>query len=78
MYINSLADVRVKGYESECFRIDTGVRQGCIMYPWLFNVYMVPVMKEVKMRMGRKGVRFQEEGREWRLLGLFYADDLVL
>ena len=23
-------------------------------------------------------MRFQEKGREWRLSGLFYADDLVL
>ena len=30
------------------------------------------------MRMGRKGVRFQEEGREWILSGLLYADDLFL
>ena len=30
------------------------------------------------MKMGRKGVRFQEEGREWRLPGLLEADDLVL
>ena len=25
-----------------------------------------------------RGVRFREEGREWRLPGLPYADDLVL
>ena len=31
----------------------SGVRQGCIMSPWLFNVYMDAVMKE-KMGMGRK------------------------
>ena len=32
------------------------------------------------MGMGRRCVRFQEEGREWRwrLPGLMYADDLVL
>ena len=48
------------------------------MSPWLFNVYMDGVMKEVKMGMGRRGVRFLEDGREWRLSGLFYADDLVL
>ena len=30
------------------------------------------------MGMGRRGVRFQEEGRELRLPGLLYADDLVL
>ena len=35
-------------------------------------------MKEVKMGMGKRGVRFLEDGKEWRLLGLLYADDLVL
>ena len=39
---------------------------------------MDAVIKAVKMKIGRRGVRFQEEGREWRLLGLLYADDLVL
>ena len=48
------------------------------MSPWLFNVHMNAVMKDVKMGMGRRGVRFQEEGREWGSPGLFYADDLVL
>ena len=48
------------------------------MSPWLFNVYMDRVMKEVKMGMGRRGVSFLEDGKEWRLSGLLYADDLVL
>ena len=30
------------------------------------------------MEMGRRGVRFLEEWREWRLPGFLYADDLVL
>ena len=34
-------------------------------------------MKEVKMGMGKGEVRFQEEGREWGLPVLLYADDLV-
>ena len=46
------------------------------MSPWLFNAYMEAAM-EVKMGMGRRGVRFQEEGRGWRLPGLLCADDLV-
>ena len=77
MYVNSLACVRVNGSESECFRINSDVRQGCIMSPWLFNVYMYSLMKEVKIGIGRRGVRFQEEGREWSLPDLLYADDLV-
>ena len=43
-----------------------------------FNVYRDAVMKEVKMGMGKRGVRFQEGGRKWGLPGLFYADYLVL
>ena len=66
MYVDSLSCVRVKGGESEQFRIDSGVRQGCIMSPRLFNVCMDAVMKEINLRMGRKGVSFLEDGREWR------------
>ena len=56
MYVDSLACVIVKVSESEGFgRIDSGVRQGCIMSPY---------MKEVKMENGKRRVRFLEEGRE--------------
>ena len=48
------------------------------MSPWVLNVYMDAVIKEVKMGIGKRGVRFLEEGREWRLPGLLYANDLVL
>ena len=75
MYVDSSACVRVKGGESELFRIDSGVRQGSIMSPWLFNVYMDGVMKEVKIGMGRRGVNIMEDGREWTLPGLLYAND---
>ena len=45
---------------------DNEVRQACIMSPWLFHVYMDGGMKDVNMGMGRTGVSFMEEGREWR------------
>ena len=60
MYVSSLACVGVKGGESECFKINNGVRQGCIMLSWLYNVCMDAVMKEVKMGMGRR-----EESGDW-------------
>ena len=47
------------------------------MSHWLFNVYMDGVM-EVKMGMGRRVVRFLEHGREGKLPGFLYADDLFL
>ena len=39
MYLNSPAFVRVKGGENKCFRIDSGLKQGCIMSNWLPKVY---------------------------------------
>ena len=62
--VNSLSSVRAKVCESECLRIDSGVRQGCIKSPSLLSVYIDAVMKKVKMGMEKKGVRFQKEGRE--------------
>ena len=49
--------VKVKGGEIERFRIYSGVRQGCIMSPWLYNVYMDGVMKEGRdsWEMGESG-----------------------
>ena len=63
IYVDSSTYVGVKWGESERFSIDSGVRHGCIMFPWLFNVFMEAVMKEVKMGMERRGVRFLEDGR---------------
>ena len=42
MYINC---VRMKWDESECFRIESGERQGCVMSSWLFNMYIDAVMR---------------------------------
>ena len=53
MYVDSLSCVRVNGGEKEQFRIDSGVRQGCTMSPWLFNIYMDGVMKEGKHGDGK-------------------------
>ena len=57
MYVNSLTCLRVKESESECLKVYSIVRQGCIM-SLLFNVYMDVVMRKLKMEMRRMGVRF--------------------
>ena len=52
LYAGSQACVRVIGGRlSEWFPISQGVRQGCVLSPWLFNVFMDRIMREVKDRL---------------------------
>ena len=39
---------------------------------------MDTLIRDVKMGIGMRGIRFMEVGREWRLPGLLYTDDLIL
>ncbi len=48
------------------------------MSPWLFNIYMDGVMREVKGKVGKVGVRMYDEGRTWVLNSILFADDMVL
>ncbi len=51
------ACVKISGETREHFEIKVGLRQGCVMLPWLFNIYMDDVMREMKGRVGEVGVR---------------------
>ena len=77
-YENCRAKVRVNYVESESFSISVGVKQGCVMSPWLFNIFMDGVMKEWKMRIQGEGAELNENGKLWKVPSCLYADDAVL
>ena len=54
-YVDSRACVRVGNEVSEWFPVNVGLRQGCVMSPWLFNVYMDVVVREVNVGCLGKG-----------------------
>ena len=80
LYEKSEACVRVCREEGEWFEVGVGLRQGCVMSPWLFNLFMDAVMKEVREKAGDVGVTLWDERRniEWKVDWLMFADDTVL
>src|SRR5678815_3765702 len=70
MYDDSEVCVRINGVKSDWFNINSGVRQRCVTSPWLFNLYMDGVMKELKVVVEGDDVRMIENGREWRVPNL--------
>jgi hypothetical protein len=72
MYVDSKARARVNGGLSECFQVMMGVRQGCVMSPWLFNIFIDKCMRVVCQ--GMKGVTIGDKN----VSVLLYADDAVL
>ena len=73
------ACVKVDGETRESFEIKIGVRQGCVMSPWLFNIYMDGVVREMKAKIRqRKGAKIQWVGKRWWMVASLFADDTVL
>ena len=73
LYRNQKAAVRVAQVVSEWFQVRKGVRQGCVLSPYLFNI-----LSEMAMREALDGFAggLRLGGRV--LTNLRYADDIVL
>jgi len=77
-YRDASACVKIKGEMSECFKIKAGMRQGCVMSPWLFNLFMDGVVREMKAKVGNVGVEMSIDKSKWKLNTILFADDTVL
>ena len=69
IYTSDRACVKLNGKRSESFRVDIGVRQGCILSPLLFNIFLCDLAKSLQE------IECPTIGN---LNSLFWADDLVM
>ncbi len=66
--MNSRACVRVGNGVTDWFPVQVGLWQGCVISPWLFNVYMDGVVRKVNARMLGRGLSVvNADGKEWNL-----------
>ena len=63
-YVHSRVYIQV-GLDINEFRVNVGLRQGCVMSPWLFNVYMDGVLREVNARMLGKSLELLSVNDGW-------------
>ncbi len=59
LYIEANACVRVEGECSESIAVEVGVRQGCVMSLWLFNIFMDRCMREMKSKVVNAGEKLR-------------------
>ena len=74
LYAGQEATVRTEQGTTDWFQIRTGVRQGCILSPFLFNLYAEYIMRSAGLEEAQAGIKI--EGRN--INNLRYADDTTL
>jgi hypothetical protein len=72
LYKDIQCRVRVNGNMTEYFRVQCGLTQGCLLSPFLFNMYINELCMELKAL--NNGIDINGES----INSLLYADDLVL
>ena len=78
-YNETRAGVRGESGVSEWFYVIVGLGRGCVMSPWLFNMYMDGVIREVNERVLGRGVELVgREGDVWRVNQQLHVDDTVM
>ena len=78
-YNGSKACVRVGNEVSEWFPVRVGLRQGCVMSLWLFNLNIDGVVREVNTRVLDRGLKLvYGNDSEWELNQLLFVDDTVV
>ena len=74
LYAGQEATVRTGHGTIDWFQIGKGVRQGCIVSPYLFNFYAEYIMRNVRLEEAQAGIRIA--GRN--INNFRYADDTTL
>ena len=74
LYAAQEARIRTGHGTTDWFQIGKGVRQGCILSPWLFNLYAEYIMRNAGLDEAQAGI--QIPGRD--INNLRYADDTIL
>ena len=65
--------------EGRSFDVTVGLKQGCVMSPWLFNLFMHGAIRKWKATIMNAGACLNErDGKQCRVNSILFANDAVL
>ena len=74
LYVGQKATVRTRHETTDRFQIGKGVHQGCILLPYLFNLYAEYIIWNVGLDEAQAGIRIVR----WNINNLRYADNTTI
>ena len=74
LYASQEATVRTGHGTTDWFQIRKGVQQGCVLSPYLFNLYAEYIMRNAGLDEAQAGIKIAERN----INNLRYADDTTL
>ena len=74
LYAGQEAAVRTGHGTTASFQVGKGVRQGCILSPFLFNLYAECIMRNAGLQEAQAGIKIAGKNSN----NLRYADDTTL
>ena len=74
LYVGQKATVRTRHETTDRFQIGKGVHQGCILLPYLFNLYAEYIIWNVGLDEAQAGIKIVR----WNINNLRYADNTTI
>ena len=74
LYVGHEATVRTGHGTTDWFQIGKGVRQGCILSPYLFNLYAEYIMRNAELEETQAGIKIARRN----INNLRYTDDTTV
>ncbi len=66
--MEATACVKVGGEINYSFIIRVGVREGCVMSPWLFDIFMAGCMREMQAEVGKNRCQTESAAKQGQQL----------
>jgi len=67
IYSKPVANIKLNGEKLEAVTLKSGTRQGCMLYPYLFNIKLKVLGREIRQQKEVKGTNWKERSQNFTI-----------